>query len=406
MNFRTFATLCIAVILFACSNVQQKEIEAHPSPIKEGVWRFSLKITDSLDLPFTVVFRDSVFKVLNGKEEIVYNKNTFKQDSIIIEDPVFNSWFEVKITNDTVIAGYWIKGKNCDACRIYFEGNYNKSRFDIAEKSNAFNGKLEVDFSPNNPDDHYKAIGLFNNGTGTFLTETGDYRFLEGFATVNEMQLSCFDGSHAFLFTANKNNDTLKGMFYSGTHWQEPWIAVRNDSFELRDPYTLTHLKEGYEKLEFTFPNADSQLVSLSDEKYKNKVVMVNIMGTWCPNCKDETAYFTELHNKYQSKGLEIIALCFEKSKDFYKNVKRIEKIKNYFGCNYEFLIAGRASKKEAAEALPMLNHIMSFPTTIFIDKKGIIRKIHTGFYGPGTGKYYDRYVEETNKLVEKLLNE
>ena len=48
----------------------------------------------------------------------------------------------------------------------------------------------------------------------------------------------------------------------------------------------------------------------------------------------------------------------------------------------------------------------MSYPTTIFIDKKGKVREIHTGFSGPGTGKYYDEFVTEFNQLMDKLISE
>ncbi|MFT7308984.1 MAG: hypothetical protein ACI964_001568 [Spirosomataceae bacterium] len=69
-------------------------------------------------------------------------------------------------------------------------------------------------------------------------------------------------------------------------------------------------------------------------------------------------------------------------------------------------MIAGINDKTEAAKSLPMLDHILSFPTLITIDKKGKVREIHTGFSGPGTGAYYDKFVTDYNRLIEKLLNE
>ena len=238
------------------------------------------------------------------------------------------------------------------------------------------------------------------------MTETGDYRFLEGNVYNDSIYLSCFDGSHLFLFKALLKQDSLIGTFWSGTHWEEPWVAVRNESFELTNPDSLTFLKEGYSELAFTFPNIDHDNVSLKDEKYNGKVVIVNIMGPWCPNCKDETAYLTQLYNKNHEKGLEIIALSFDKSDDFETSKQNIIKLKTFFNADYDFLIAGKADKIATAKSLPMLDHIMSYPTTVFIDKKGKIRKINTGFYGPATGAYYTRYVEQTNEFVTKLLAE
>jgi hypothetical protein len=68
---------------------------------------------------------------------------------------------------------------------------------------------------------------------------------------------------------------------------------------------------------------------------------------------------------------------------------------------NYKIVFGGTSKKSEAAKTLPMLNHIMSYPTTIFIDRKGKIKKIQTGFNGPGTGKIYEDY--KKSNLTEDL---
>ena len=222
----------------------------------------------------------------------------------------------------------------------------------------------------------------------------------------NNLYLSCFDGSHLFLFKATLVNEQLTGVFWSGTHWEEPWIAKRNDNFELTHPDSLTFLKEGYTELAFTFPNINGENVSLTNEKYNNKVVIVNVMGPWCPNCKDETAYLSKLYNNYHEDGLEIIALSFDKSDKFEIAKENLIKIKSFFDAKYDFLIAGKANKIAAAKSLPMLNHVMSYPTSIFIDRNGNIKKIRTGFYGPGTSSYYTRYTEQIDGFVKKLLAE
>ncbi|MCC6691208.1 MAG: TlpA family protein disulfide reductase [Bacteroidia bacterium] len=278
-----------------------------------------------------------------------------------------------------------------------------------------FNGKWEITFSPNTSDE-YKGIGLFEHTnkfsqhvTGTILTETGDYRYLEG-AAVNDttLYLSCFDGAHAFVFSAKmKSDNTLHGDFYSGSHWHEKWQAKRNDKFELRNPDSLTFLKTGYSKLEFSFPDLSGNNVSLSDTKYKNKVVIVQIMGSWCPNCMDETKFLSTFYEQHKAAGLEVIALAYERTGDVKKAISNVQRVIKKFNCNYDALIAATSSdNKKASETLPMLNKIMSFPTTIFIDKKGNVRKIYTGFSGPATGSYYEKYVDDINAFVGKLLKE
>ena len=113
--------------------------------------------------------------------------------------------------------------------------------------------------------------------------------------------------THIFL-KAELKNDSLVKTFWSGRSWQEQWIASRNDSFKLSNPDYLTYLKEGYTKLAFDFPNTEGENISLADDQFQNKVVIVNIMGPWCPNCKDETAYLAKLYTKNNTNGLEVIA--------------------------------------------------------------------------------------------------
>ena len=407
------------ILIFSCSEESLKNEEklvVAPSLV-EGSWllEFHLSETNIAPVNFTLTKKNDEYQVefSNAEEKIVAKKVTIDGKKISIHDPIFNTWFEGVIINPTKIEGKWLKGG--DDYEIPFVANHGiRNRFEkqknLKETKINLSGKWEVDFSKQNPSDHYKAIGQFKQVddfiTGTFMTETGDYRYLEGNVYNNNVYMSCFDGAHLFLFKGSLFNEKLSGVFWSGTHWEEPWVAVRNEQFELTNPDSLTYIKDGYEELAFTFPNVNGENVSLSDEKYSGKVVIVNIMGPWCPNCKDETAYLAELYKNNNEKGLEIIALSFDQSDDFEVAKDNITRIKMYFNADYDFLIAGKANKIAAAKSLPMLNHIMSYPTSIFIDRKGSIRKIRTGFYGPGTGDYYTRYIEKTNDFVAKLLAE
>ena len=101
-----------------------------------------------------------------------------------------------------------------------------------------------------------------------------------------------------------------------------------------------------------------------------------------------------------------MIALAYERTKDFDKAVKNLNRMKDHFGIQYEILYAGDASTKTASESLPMLNKVIAWPTTIFIDKEGRVRKIHTGFSGPATGDAYSSFKNDFKELVNKLLQE
>jgi thiol-disulfide isomerase/thioredoxin len=68
----------------------------------------------------------------------------------------------------------------------------------------------------------------------------------------------------------------------------------------------------------------DGKTVSLAGYRYKNKVVIVQILGSWCPNCMDETAYMVNYYKKYHNKGVEVVGLAYERSNDFAKSQKAL----------------------------------------------------------------------------------
>jgi len=144
--------------------------------------------------------------------------------------------------------------------------------------------------------------------------------------------------------------------------------------------------------------------VSLKDDKYKGKVVIVTITGTWCPNCIDEAGFLAPWFKKNKSRGVAAIGVHFERKSDreYVKNA--IENFKKRYGIEYDEVFGGLADKKSVAESFPSLNTFLSFPTILFIDKKGNVAKIYTGFTGPATGIYYQQFIKEFNEEVDSLL--
>ena len=155
----------------------------------------------------------------------------------------------------------------------------------------------------------------------------------------------------------------------------------------------------------FDLTQLDGKIYSYPNTTTNNKVVLIQIMGTWCPNCMDETNYLTDLYSKYKN-AIEIIGVGFEVGKTEQNKINTILKYKNHMGIDYPLLVGGDACKPCAVDVFPMLNNIMSFPTLIIIDKKGEVQKIHTGFSGPSTGTYYTDYVTNMNQFVKELIKE
>lgn len=416
MNWNFTSSIIIALLLGACQSPTPSDELNSVSSVKLGAWKMQMELAEGVLLPFVFDLQDSndVFKmrIFNAGEIIEVDEIEQRHDSLFIQLPIFESIFKLNIINDSTLSGQWVNYYQGENYFIPVVANISQGlRF--SDLSNTFSkdfaGKYEVVFSPEG-DAPTNAIGLFkqegNMITGTFATETGDYRHLAGNATDSVMLLSTFDGSHAFLFEAKQTNTGLVGTFYSGKHWKEPWIAHKNDTVKLRNPNNLTFIKEGYDGLFFSFPNTAGDSVSLGDETFNNKAIIVQIMGSWCPNCLDETNYLSSLYSKYNKQGLEVIALAFERTRTKERAFENIARLQERTGAKYSFLLGGATREDKAAEKLPMLNHIMSYPTAIFIDKNKEVRRIHTGFYGPSTGAFYDAFVKETEALVEKMLNE
>ena len=239
--------------------------------------------------------------------------------------------------------------------------------------------------------------------TGTFLTTTGDLRYFEGSVKGDEFFLSAFSGSNPSLIKGKVSGNTLTAEIINA-RGSQPVEGTRNEQAALPDAYTLTKVKEGV-PFDFTFPDAfTGKPVSLKDPKYQGKAVVVTILGSWCPNCLDETSFLAPWYRANRDRGVEIIGLAFERKNDPAFAKTRLEALKKRFGVDYDILFAGIADKKFASSVLPALSEVLSFPTTIYINRKGEVTKIHTGYTGPATGQYYEAFVKEFNEDIDELL--
>ncbi len=401
--------LAALVMLLVCSCQEKESVR-----LKEGPWWAKMQVSESEILPFTFEVTKSnchyVFGIRNAEERIAVDEITIDGDSIIIKMPIFEGYMAGTFS-ETEITGNFIK-ESLDRI-VPFTATYGKRpRFDSSKPpSTNISGIWETvfDYDTENP---YSAMGVFVQNdekvTGTFRTTTGDYRYLEGVIDGDSLKLSTFDGAHAFLFTAKATDSMLDGHFYSGNHSVEKFRARRNEGYELPDADSLTFLKKGFERFDFSFPDSNGKMAGMGDEAFKQKVVLVQIMGTWCPNCLDETRFYVDYLKKNPHPDLKIIALAFEYAKTKEKAFEGIKRLKDRVGVTYPVLLAqfGTSSKLRANEKLPMLNHVLSYPTTIYIDKKGKVRKIHTGFNGPATGEKYEAFKKDFEKTVNELLSE
>jgi peroxiredoxin len=412
--FSIFISLSLLILVQSCTSENKK--------ISEGLWQAKI-FREQTPIPFLLDIKASkdksyyIVHAVNGEERLLMDTAYVENDSIYIPMQLFDSEIVAKAGKDK-LEGVWKRYRQgIEIGSLPFTANYNITyRFKAEEKSEASNdisvtGKWNTTFFTADSKDSTKAVGVFeqkgNIVTGSFLTATGDYRYLAGTAIKDSLYLSAFDGSHLYLFRAKIQADgSLNGDFLAGLSGFYTWRAFKDSEARLPDAGSLTYLKPGFETLDFNFPDAEGKMISSKDPRFNDKILIIQIMGSWCPNCMDETNFLSPWIKQNRQRGIEIVGLTYEQSTDLEVTAPKMRKMVERFGIDYPVLLAGSRDKESAASSLPALNHIMSFPTTIIIDKQKKVRHIHTGFNGPGTGHYYDEFVEEFNQLIDKLLAE
>ena len=346
--------------------------------------------------------------IYNAQERIEIKEIESKGDSLVARFPVFNSELIFK-QDSTVLTGYWYQRSKTIKNKLAFSAvQGSQARFRVPAKGSVapVAGKWLSVFSPGTSDSSL-AIGVFSQDgkkvCGTYLTPTGDYRYLEGAIDNNILKLSTFDGSHAFLFVAKVKNNKMQGLFYSGLNEPEPFFAIKNDKAQLPNADSLSYLKPGYKKLAFQFNDINGKRIETESKTYANKAIIIQIMGSWCPNCMDESRFLIELRKKYPENNLAILALAFERGSDSAAVKQNLHRAINNLGINYPVVWAGPANKKSAAEVLPMLSQVLSFPTTIVLNKNHEVELIHTGYSGPATGTEHEKFVNRFTALLNRI---
>lgn len=239
---------------------------------------------------------------------------------------------------------------------------------------------------------------------GTMIAPTGDYGDFWGGVTADSFALGHFDGSFVYLITGRINGDTLTGVFHAGPRTQTPFTAVRSTGRpHLPVPTAMTQA-DTLAPFAFAFRDTDGRLVSSTDERFRGKVVLVDVFGTWCPTCHDAAPELVRLWNSYHGRGLEIVGLAYEVSGDTATDGALVRRYREKFGIPFPLLLAGTNVVEATAATLPQLRGFTAYPTSVFIGRDGRVKKVHAGFYGPATGDRHARLVEEFRATIDSLL--
>lgn len=405
---KVFAPIVLGILILASCESPRSKVETPSVETKDKLKRFraELALNDSTRLPFIFYRGETSITILNGSEEISLRQNIRREDDTLeYLFPVYNSVLNM-LCRDEQCAGYfWDKDKG-DTFRIAFTAEASGgARFKQTEDACcSLKDEWEVIFRYDS-DRPRHALGEFTENdsgyTGSIITPTGDYRYLQGVMNGRHLQMATFDGKFAYYFTAKLIDKELKGHYYAGLSEAIPWRAQRNDSFSLPDATGLTHLAEGYNRFDFALPNQNGE--TLRPEI--GKVHLIQILGSWCPNCSDEAKVLESFYQTYGDDGLTVTGIAFEMRDDTAAGWKAIGKMKEDLGLSYPIVYAGKADPKNTSEVLPMLNRVMAYPTLFILNRRGEVHSIKTGFKGPGTS-FFDRYVEDMETLINELLYE
>lgn len=355
-----------------------------------------------------------VWTIINAGEKILVNDIVQKGDSLLINLPFFEAKLNL-VKSGNGYQGNWNKrtSKGEQTVPIVIEEGSERLVLNGEKAKYNLSGRWSVVFTKDTGKE-VNAIAEFEQRgdslTGTFLTATGDYRYLEGIVKNDSLVLSTFDGTHAYFFSAKIMHEGKldRGVFASGPIYKESWVAVRDSLGSIDETKALMQLKGVENKLHFRFPDLDSNLVGIADTRFKNKVVVVQIMGSWCPNCMDETAFLSKYYKEKAAKGVEVIGLAYEYTTDFTIARKNLLRFKNKFNVDYPMLITGvtSADSLRTERTLPEMTEIKAFPSMILIGKDGTVKKTHAGYAGPATGIHHENFKQKFQEDINALLQE
>ncbi len=242
--------------------------------------------------------------------------------------------------------------------------------------------------------------------TASILRVDGDAGTLTGVYRDGRYLLSHFDGARPLVLEVTPQPDGSLKLLQNG---KTEITAVRDGDPRAAsigaptDPTLHTGVADPSEPFQFSFPDLDGRVVSNTDPRFAGRVVLVNISGSWCPNCHDEAPFLAALYDKYHRRGLEIVTLSFEDHDQLADPVRLRAFIRTY-GLKHTFLLAGEPDQLN--EKVPQGVNLNAFPTTFILGRDGCVRAVHAGFPGPGSGPFYDQARKELSATIETLLAE
>ncbi len=375
-----------------------------------GRWDASVQVS-GVDIPFRFELSGEGANVkgsfFNGDERITSTSGRFENGSLVLR------WDDHASSLDAAFHGGVLEG------RYRRDGRDEKSNYAFSAKRHTSPPAVKGDVPsiagmwviPTDSPKGEKAWRFIVRQTGSEVSAAvlridGDTGALTGTYKDGKFVLSHFDSARPMLMEVTPQKDgTLELLENAKTQrtavrWE---VAHAKGLPEPTDPMKNTSVKDPNEAYQFSFPDLNGRTVSNADAKFRGKVVLVNITGSWCPNCHDEAPFLAELYKKYRDQGLEIVALSFEEA-DQLKDLARLRAFIKRYDIQYTVLVGGEPS--EAKDKLTQAVNWNSWPTTFFIGRDGLVRGVHAGFPSSASGDLYRQAKDEFTAEVQHLLRE
>jgi thiol-disulfide isomerase/thioredoxin len=390
-----------------------------------GVWRGTIRNNSGEEVAFTLeVKREGdgiVGALVNGDDRTVSTSGSFEGDRLKLSYDFYDAELNAVIVGNELGGGFtrqWRKQTLVRKLRAERVAGDNTAALAASNQSNS------PTFSPDISGDWVMRVGeepkvsfwraafkqQGSRAKGTIIPVSGDWGEMTGSFENNQLTLNRFDGINCRVFKATLTpQGALEGFVDLGLFDPKRKVIAerlttdnRSKVASLPDPSNYTRMKNAAEPFRFGFPDPDGKMVSSTDDRFKNKVVIVTITGSWCPNCYDEAPVLQEFYDRYRERGLEVVALSFEYTGDTARDTRQVRAFAKRLGVTYPILYAGGV--EDAEKKLSQLVNFGAYPTTIYIGRDGLVKRVHAGFEGKATGERFTKLKTEMEALIEDLL--
>lgn len=394
-------------VLFAAPAVWAQSID--------GIWDATLQQgTTSVPFQFGLSGTGSGVKgwFFNGDEKVISSSGKFENGSLVLKFDSYLGVLKLALASG-VLDGDWTTSRNGKtSAPAAIHAVKATPRLVASEKAPNVAGVWVIpDVRSSKAEKAWKLVltQAGNDLTATILRVDGDTGALTGSWQDGKFSVSHFDGSRPALWAITPEADGSVTVDQGGARGGGKLVAFREEVARAKglpeptDPNEFTTIKDATQPFPFSFPDLNGKIVSSTDAKFQGKVVLINITGSWCPNCHDEAPFLAEVYDKLHSKGLEIVALSFEEA-DQLDNPVRLKAFIEQNGIHYTVLLGGETGS--AKEKLTQAQNWNAWPTTFFVGRNGLVRAVHAGFPSPGSGILYQQEKKEFLARVEALLAE